>query len=55
MNDELTEEKAQEKEIKKDFRDCLYGKIDVSVESVDKFITVLIVLLVLSILFGAIL
>ena len=37
-----------------EIRDCLYGKIDVSVESVDKFILGVLVLLGLSILFGVI-
>lgn len=54
MNNELTEEKTPDKEVKKDFRDCLYGKIDVSVESVDKFILGVLVLLGFSILFGVI-
>ena len=41
------------KEEKKDFRDCLYGKIDVSIESLDKFIVGVLILLGFSILFGA--
>lgn len=35
MSNEITNESVPEKEVKKDFRDCLYGKIDVSVESVE--------------------
>ena len=54
MSNEITNENVLEKEVKKDFRDCLYGKIDVSVESVDKFILGVLVLLGLSILFGVI-
>ncbi len=54
MSNEVTDENVPEKEVKKDFRDCLYGKIDVSVESVDKFIVRVLVLLGFSILFGAI-
>ena len=53
MSNEVTDENVPEKEVKKDFRDCLYGKIDVSVESVDKFIVGVLVLLGFSILFGA--
>ena len=54
MSNEVTDENVPEKEVKKDFRDCLYGKIDVSVESVDKFIVGVLVLLGFAILFGAI-
>ena len=50
MSNEITNENVPEKEVKKDFRDCLY----VSVESVDKFILGVLVLLGLSILFGVI-
>lgn len=54
MSNEVIDENVPEKEVKKDFRDCLYGKIDVSVESVDKFIFGILVLLGFSILFGVI-
>ena len=54
MSNEVTDENVPEKEVKKDFRDCLYGKIDVAGESVDKFIFGVLVLLGFSILFGAI-
>ena len=40
------------KEPKKNFRDCIYGNIDVSVESMDKFIIGIISLLVISIFVG---
>lgn len=52
MKTELTDRNVSDKEVKKDFRDCLYGKIDVSVESIDKFILGILVLLGFSILFG---
>ncbi|MEG1003873.1 hypothetical protein [Clostridium sp.] len=40
------------KETKKNFRDCIYGNIDVSLESMDKFIIGIVSLLVISIFIG---
>ena len=54
MNNELEDKNLKDKEVKKDLRDCLYGKIDVSVESMDKFILGMLVLLGVSILFSLI-
>lgn len=47
------EQKPIEK--KQPIRDTLYGRIDVSVKSVDRFIIVMLVLLVICVTFGAIL
>ena len=42
------------KEPKKNFRDCIYGNIDVSLESMDKFIIGIVSLLVISIFIGVV-
>ncbi|AIY83058.1 hypothetical protein U729_455 [Clostridium baratii str. Sullivan] len=42
------------KEPKRNFRDCIYGNIDISLESMDKFIVVIVSLLFISIILGVI-
>lgn len=42
------------KEPKKNFRDCIYGNIDIPLESMDKFIVVIVSLLIISIILGVI-
>lgn len=39
---------------KKDFRDTIYGRMDVSVKTMDNIILVLFILLILSLIFGVI-
>ena len=46
------EEKSEKKEPKKDIRDTLYGKIDVSTKTMDKVILGLTLLLIASLVFG---
>ena len=46
------DEKIEKKETKKDIRDTLYGKIDVSTKTMDKVILGLTVLLIASLVFG---
>lgn len=49
----LNGEAEENKEIpKRDMRDCIYGKIDVSVETMDKVIAGLLIALVASIILG---
>ena len=54
-NENLIKENDNEKkESKKNFRDSIYGNIDVSLESMDKFIFAVVSLLVISIVLGVI-
>ena len=46
------EEKTENKEPKKDLRDTLYGKLDVSVKTMDKLILGLTLLLIISLVVG---
>jgi hypothetical protein len=46
------EEKTENKEPKKDIRDTLYGKINVSTKTMDKVILGLTLLLIASLVFG---
>lgn len=46
------EEKTENKEPKKDIRDTLYAKIDVSTKTMDKVIFGLSLLLIISFVFG---
>lgn len=46
------EEKVEKKEPKKDIRDTLYGKIDVSTKTMDKVILGLTLLLIASLVLG---
>ena len=46
------EEKTENKEPKKDIRDTLYGKINVSTKTMDKVIFGLTLLLISSLVFG---
>lgn len=46
------EENKEKKEPKKDIRDTLYGKIDVSTKTMDKVILGLTLLLVISLIWG---
>lgn len=46
------EEKIENKEPKKDLRDTLYGKLDVSVKTMDKLILGLTLLLIISLVVG---
>lgn len=49
----LSEENDKEKkETKRSFRDSIYGNIDISLESMDKFIIAMISLLFIAIILG---
>lgn len=58
MEDKIIENKNAEevkKEEKKSIRSILYGNIDVSVETMDKFLVVLFIAMILSLIFGIVL
>lgn len=58
MEDKIIESKNIEevkKEEKKSIRSILYGNIDVSVETMDKFLVVLFIAMILSLIFGIVL
>ncbi|NLZ35068.1 hypothetical protein [Clostridium isatidis] len=58
MEDKIIESKNVEevkKEEKKSIRSILYGNIDVSVETMDKFLVVLFIAMILSLIFGIVL
>ena len=50
----IEKDNNENKEPKRNFRDCIYGNIDVSLESMDKFIFGAVSLLVISIVLGVI-
>ncbi|MGG7210954.1 hypothetical protein [Clostridium baratii] len=55
VNENLLENNdTTNKEPKRSFRDCIYGNIDISLESMDKFIVVIVSLLFISIILGVI-
>jgi len=58
VEDKIIESKNVEevkKEEKKSIRSILYGNIDVSVETMDKFLVVLFIAMILSLIFGIVL
>lgn len=55
VEDKIIENKNAEevkKEENKNIRSILYGNIDVSVETMDKFLVVLFIAMILSLIFG---
>ena len=51
MDNEVVKEKVEDTP-KKSVRDTLYGRIDVSVKTMDKIIIVLLILIVVSLIIG---
>lgn len=55
INDENINTESSKEMPKKNFKDSIYGNIDVSVETMDKVITVLLITLAASFILGVIL